>query len=406
MINLNQKIEEILTRSVAEILPSKEELKKVLLSGKKLKIYIGIDATAPDLHLGHATNFMLLEKLRKLGHEIIVLFGDFTAMIGDPTDKTAARIRLTKNQVEENIKTWKKQIEKIFNFKDKKNPPKIVKNSKWFSKLTLSDLIEIASNFTVQRMLERDMFEKRLKEEKPIYLHEFLYPLMQGYDSVVLNVDVEVGGTDQIFNMLAGRILQKRYNNKEKFIIATNLLVNPKTGKKLMSKSEGSYISLSDDPNNMFGKIMALPDEVIVQLLVNCTYLPIDEIKKIEFRLSEKKMNPVEAKKIAAYEIVKIYHGEKKAQEAKEEFDRVFKKRELPENIPIKFIEKKPINILNLLVLTKLASSKSEAKRLIIQKALDIEGENINDWKKEILPKDEMIIKLGKRKFLKIKIKD
>lgn len=406
MINLNQKIEEILTRSVAEILPSKEELKKVLLSGKKLRIYIGIDATAPDLHLGHATNFMLLEKLRKLGHEIIVLFGDFTAMIGDPTDKTAARIRLTKNQVEENIKTWKKQIEKIFNFKDKKNPPKIVKNSKWFSKLTLSDLIEIASNFTVQRMLERDMFEKRLKEEKPIYLHEFLYPLMQGYDSVVLNVDVEVGGTDQIFNMLAGRILQKRYNNKEKFIIATNLLVNPKTGKKLMSKSEGSYISLSDDPNNMFGKIMALPDEVIVQLLVNCTYLPIDEIKKIEFRLSEKKMNPVEAKKIAAYEIVKIYHGEKKAQEAKEEFDRVFKKRELPENIPIKFIEKKPINILNLLVLTKLASSKSEAKRLIIQKALDIEGENINDWKKEILPKDEMIIKLGKRKFLKIKIKD
>src|ERR1035437_3298275 len=229
------KIDEILSRSVSAIYPSTDEFRKALLSGKRLRIYLGADATGSQLHIGHATNLIILERLRKLGHEIIVLFGDFTAMIGDPTDKRATRVQLTEEQVKKNIKSWETQVGKVIDFKDKTNPARFVKNSTWLSKLNFKDLIKLASNFTVQQMIERDMFEKRLNENKPIYLHEFFYPLMQGYDSVALDVDVEVGGNDQTFNMLAGRTLQKIYNNKNKFVIVTTLLVNPKTNKKLMN---------------------------------------------------------------------------------------------------------------------------------------------------------------------------
>ena len=198
----SELVDQILTRSIAHILPSKEELKKLLQSGKRIRIYIGADATGPDLHLGHATNFILIEKLRKLGHEVIILFGDFTAMIGDPTGKEVTRKPLTQSDVDSHISTWKAQVEKILDFSDKENPPRIVKNSEWLSKLNFGDILKIASNFTVQQMIERDMFQKRHEDQKPIHLHEFLYPLMQGYDSVALDVDVEIGGNDQTFNML------------------------------------------------------------------------------------------------------------------------------------------------------------------------------------------------------------
>jgi len=215
-----QKIDKILNRgTIVEVLPSKTEFRNALLSGKRLRFYIGFDATAPTLHLSHAKNFMLMEKFRKLGHEVIILFGDFTARIGDPTGQISARKQLSRKEVLNNIKAWKKIIAPLMNFKDKKNPPKIMYNHKWLSRLSMEDLLELASNFTAQQFLERDMFEKRITEGKPIFLHEFLYPLMQGYDSVAMNIDVEVCGKDQIFNSLIGRFLVKKICKKEKFVV-------------------------------------------------------------------------------------------------------------------------------------------------------------------------------------------
>jgi tyrosyl-tRNA synthetase len=391
-------IEEILTRSVAEVLPTMQDLKNALLSGKKLRIYVGADATGPQLHIGHATNFMILEKLRRLGHEVIVLFGDFTALIGDPTDKSAARIRLTKAQVEANIKSWKEQIAPILNFKDRKNPAKILRNSKWLAKLKFTNLIELASNFTVQRMLERDMYEKRIEEGKPIHMHEFFYPLMQGYDSVAMDVDLEIGGTDQTFNMLAGRTLQKSYNDREKFVLATTLLVNPKTGKKLMSKSEGGFIALNDSPTEMFGKTMALPDEVIIQVFTDCTYLPLEEIKELEKQMKSW-ANPRDIKMKLAFELVKIYYSEKAAQEAQENFVKVFSKKETPEEVKSYKVESK--KLLEILVETNLASSNSDGRRVIKQGGVKIDNEVIKDVNFN-LSTGEHLIQKGKRFFVKV----
>src|SRR3989338_10644515 len=237
-----KRIEEILERGVvSEILPSKEEFVAKLMSGQRLKIYIGADPTSNALHLSHAKNYMFLEELRQLGHEVIVLVGDFTAQIGDPTDNTATRVQLSEEEVNTNVKSWISQIKPLMSFGDRKNPPKIKYNSEWLSKMTWKDELLLASNFTVQRMLERDMFDKRLKNDAPIYLHEFQYPLMQGYDSVAMDVDVELCGTDQVFNALVGRTLLKRLKNKDKFVVAVNLMENPKT-KELMSKSRGTGV--------------------------------------------------------------------------------------------------------------------------------------------------------------------
>lgn len=227
----NEKIEEILTRSIAEILPTKDGLRNELKSGKRLRIYTGTDATGTSLHIGHATNYMVLEKLRRLGHEVIFLVGDFTARIGDPTDKNeTARKQLTREQVIENVKTWIDQVRPVIDVDNKENPVRILFNNDWLSKLSFEDVINLASNFTVQRMIERDMFQVRMQSNKPLYLHEMLYPLMQGYDSVAIDVDVEMCGRDQKFNALAGRTLLKKIKNKEKFVLITTLLENPKTG--------------------------------------------------------------------------------------------------------------------------------------------------------------------------------
>lgn len=266
-----QKIEDIFNRGiVAEVIPSKKELFDYLLAGKRLRVYIGADPTSSALHLSHAKNYMFLEDLRRLGHEVIVLFGDFTAQIGDPTAKNNARPQLSQEQVGENVKGWVEQIKPLMDFNDKVNPPKILYNNDWLSKLSFRDVVFLASNFTVQQMMERDMFEKRLENNTPIYLHEFLYPLMQGYDSVAMDVDAELCGTDQIFNALAGRTLLKRIKNKDKFVIALNLMENPETG-ELMSKSRGTGVFLSLPANDMYGAVMAQPDEMIRIFLVNNT---------------------------------------------------------------------------------------------------------------------------------------
>ncbi len=396
------QIEELLTRSIDSIYPTKKSFKDILISGKKLTIYVGIDATADYVHLGHSTNYLLLERLHQLGHKIIVLVGDFTAMIGDPTDKTSARVRLTKKEVLNNLKTFKTQIGKILNFNDKKNPIQFKFNSQWLSKLSFEELAELAANFTVQQMLERDMFEKRIKENKPLYVHEFFYPLMQGYDSVALKVDVEIGGTDQTFNMLAGRTLAKRYLNKEKFVITTTLLTNPVTGEKMMSKSLGTGIGLNESPENMFGKVMTLPDEGMIQVFIDCTRLSIDEIESKQ-KLLTKGENPRTIKMQLAHEIVKMYHGENLADLAQEKFVKQFSNKELPEEIKEVSIKPGDYITVDLLVKFGFAGSKGEARRLLQQNGVKINQKTFNEASIKIEKKNNLILQVGKRNFIKIK---
>ena len=355
-----------LKRWVDKIYPSEKEFLKALKT-QKLTIYHGVDPTAPGLHLGHSTNYLLLKKFQNLGHKIIILIGDFTAQIGDPTGKLSERKALTKKQVLKNAETYKSQISKILDFKSKINPVQIKFNSKWYEKIKFADLMKLMANFTHGKMIKRNMFQQRLKKGQEINFIEFIYPMLQGYDSVAMNVDVEVGGTDQTFNMMAGRDLLKKYKKKEKFVITTKLLENPKTGKKLMSKSEGNYIALNDSPKDMFGKVMALPDEAIMHCFELCTEVSLIEVKKIK--------NPKDAKARLAKEIITIYHSKKEAESAEKEFNKIFKEKKLPTEIPEIRIKEKKINILDLLVKTKLASSKSEAKRLILQKGVKIDGE-------------------------------
>ena len=396
-------IDELLTRSVEEIIPSKEALREILLSGKKLTIYIGSDPTGISLHLGHATNYMILEEFRRLGHKVIFLVGDFTARIGDPTDKNVARKQLTRAEVKKNIKTWLKQVAPIISLKDRKNPVIVKYNHDWLSKLNFEDIVNLSSNFTVQHMLKRDMFERRLEEQKPIYLHEFFYPLMQGYDSVVMNVDMELCGNDQKFNALCGRTLQRKLNNKEKFVFITTLLVNPITGEKMMSKSVGTGVFLDASPIDMFGSVMAQADESMIQLFTDCTYVSLKEINEMKLGLSSGEINPRDIKMRLAKEIVAIYHGWKEAERSAHQFDSVFKHKELPSDIKEVTVSFSSVDITDILITANFASSKSESRRLVEHGGVKINGKKITDSKKEIIiPKEGVIIQAGKRKFVKI----
>lgn len=394
MITNTDKIEEALTRSVAEILPNKEGLKKLMQKGRQLRIYIGIDPTATYVHLGHATNYLLLKRFHRLGHKITVLIGDFTATIGDPSDKTAVRKRLEREEIVENMKTFKDQIGKILDFNDKQNPIEFKYNSEWLSKMKFDDIVEIASHFTVQQMIERDVFERRIKENKPLYVHEFLYPLMQGYDSLALEPDVEVGGTDQTFNMLVGRTLLKKLRDKEKFVITTTLLENPKTGEKLMSKNAGTGVALSADPTDMYGKVMAFPDGAVRQCFVDCTEISLGDINKI-MSLG----NPRDSKMRLALEIVTLYHGPHVAQRAQETFTKTFGGGEKPENIEEFRLTK---NIQDTVVSGGVVSSNSEWRRLVSAGAV----KNMDTGKKIVDPNEtvskDTTIKIGKHRFVKI----
>ncbi len=396
------QIEELLTRSIDSVYPSKEALREALLSGKKLKLYIGIDPTADYVHLGHSTNYLILERFHKLGHKVIVLIGDFTAMIGDPSDKSAARVPLTRAEVLKNLKTFKQQIGKILDFKDKKNPIDFKFNSKWLAKLDFEKMAELASNFTVQQMLERDMFKKRLTENKPLYVHEFYYPLLQGYDSVAMGVDLEVGGTDQTFNMLAGRTLVKRYLNKEKFVVTTTLLVNPVTGEKLMSKSAGTGVGLNEPPDSMFGKIMALPDAGMIQMFVDCTRLPMEEVKE-QGKALKAGQNPKEIKMILAKEIVALYHGPAAANKAAEKWENIFSKKEVSgEDIPELKLKSKKLTAVELVLASGVEKSKSAAWRLVEQGGLKVGERTVQNPKEMLDLKPGTIIRVGKKRFFRI----
>ena len=394
MITDRQSIEDVFERgTVVEVFPSKQELIEELVGGKRLKIYIGLDPTAPALHLGHAKNLIFLEDLRQLGHEVIVLFGDFTAQIGDPSDKGAVRKQLTVEEVKNNLAHWMGDIGRLVDFETRDNPAVVKYNSEWLSKLNFEDIVSLASNFTVQQMLERDMFEKRIKEGTPIHLHEFLYPLMQGYDSVAMDVDAELCGTDQIFNAMAGRTLLKRLKDKDTFVIALNLLANPATG-ELMSKSNGTGVFINLPPNELFGAIMALPDPMIEPLFINCTRIPLSEKETI---MSQ---GPREAKARIAFEIVKKLHGEDVAKVAEDAFDEIFAKKGVPDDAPEIALGKND-SLADVLVAAKIVVSKADWRRLVADGAIrTADNDKISD--PNFLVTKNIVLKVGKRRFVKI----
>lgn len=400
IITDKQKVEAVLSRGVENIYPNREALEKVLLSGKRLKLYCGFDPSAPSLHIGNAILLNKLGQFQQLGHEVIFLIGDFTGMIGDPTDKLAARRKMTRAQVLTNAKNYKEQASAYLKFSGI-NAAKILYNSQWGDRLTFKDLIEIASNFTVQQMIVREMFQERMKETKPIYLHEFLYPLAQGYDSVAMDVDLEIGGNDQTFNMLCGRDLMKVIKDKEKYVLTMKLLADP-TGKK-MGKTEGNIVNLDEKPADMYGKIMSWPDEVIAIGFELCTNVPLAEVMAIYEKLKNPKTNPRDLKMKLAYEITKINHGEKKANEAQEYFVKTVQKKEIPEEVRSMKLEVRSINITDLLVKIKLAGSKSEARRLIEQGGIKVDGKEVKDINAMIdITEAGVLLQRGKRQFIKV----
>lgn len=383
------KIQKTLTHNVIQILPSKESLAQ-LMAKKKITLYLGIDPSNPQIHLGHAIALKKLREFQELGHKVILLVGDFTAMIGDPVDKTSARSKLTKNQVLANAKTYKEQVSKIIKF-DGPNPAELKFNSHWLSKITLSEWIEISSNITLQQLEERQMFVERKKKGKPIFFHEFAYPLMQGYDSIAMNVDLEVGGTDQTFNMLVGRDLMKILKGKEKFVLTVPLLLG--TDGQKMAKSHDNFIAFEDNPSEMFGKVMSLKDELIKHYFELATNV---DLKTIDFS-----QNPMNLKKQLAVEIVKIYHGEKEAQKAQAQFEyTTHQKGKVPIGIPIESI-KSGTTILDFLTERNYVSSASIAKKMITSGSIDINNIPVSN-RKTILANDQ-IVKIGKKKIIKVK---
>lgn len=391
-----KKIKEILTRGVEEII-EKESLIKKLKSGKPLRIKFGIDPTAPDIHLGHAVPLRKLKQFQELGHKIILIIGDFTATIGDPSGRSETRKPLTKKEVTDNLKKYLSQADKIIDIKK----TEIHYNGEWFAKDGVSRLLELSRAGSIQQILRRADFRKRIDEGCDISLLEALYPLFQGYDSVKVGADVEIGGSDQKFNLLMGRRVQRHYKIPEQDIMTVPLLEGI-DGVKKMSKSYGNYIAVDETPNDMFEKIMRLPDNLIAKYFLLCADKPEKEIQKIKTDMERGKLNPRDAKAKLAKEIISLYHKKPAAQKAEKEFNKIFKKRELPSEIPSIRIAAKNLNILDLLVKTKLASSKAEAKRLIEQKGMKIDDEIQEDWRKNIPIKSGMIIQVGKRKFAKI----
>lgn len=394
-----EQLDNIIKRGVSEVLPNPSFLIKQLSSGKRLKIYTGIDPTGPTLHIGHAIVLKKLKQFQDAGHEVILLVGDFTAVIGDPTDKMATRKVLTESEINKNLKLYKKQANVFLRFSGR-NKARIVYNSKWLKKMKLKKTLELMGMMTVDQMLKRDMFEKRMSENKPISMQEFMYPLLQGYDSVELGVDVEIGGNDQMFNMMVGRDLQKKIKNQEKTCITMKLLADS-TGKK-MGKTEGNMVSLADTHFEMFGKIMSWTDDMISNGFELCTNINEQDLSEIKKQIEDKTINPRDLKIRLAKEITSIYHGIEKAELAHHNFVDTFAKGGIPEDTQEIYIPAgTPLSLI--LINEKIVSSMTDFKRLVNDGAVNIvDGENITDFNYLIsLP---IVVKVGKRRFVNIKI--
>ncbi len=390
----------IIKKGVIEII-NEEELLEKLKEGRPLTVKAGFDPTAPDLHLGHTVLLQKLRTFQQLGHKVYFIIGDFTAMIGDPTGKDKTRPPLSKEQVLENAKTYKKQVFKIL------DPEKteIVFNSEWFSKMNAEELIKLTAKYTVARMLEREDFKKRFKENRPIAIHEFIYPLLQAYDSVVLKADVELGGSDQRFNILIGRDIQKEFGiEKPQVAILLPLLVGL-DGERKMSKSYGNYVGIKEPPEEMFGKIMSIPDSLMWDYWALLTDLTEEEIEEMKDGVKKNRLHPRDIKMKLAFYIVERFHTKEDAEKAKEHFEKVFSKKQLPDNIPEPKIVVNSDEILlpDLILKVGYAPSKSEGRRLIKSGAVKINGEKIHDINYKVKLDREFILQVGKRKFAKIK---
>lgn len=394
-----QELEDIMTRGVSEVIPQ-DVFKKKLLAGERMRIYLGVDPTGPIIHLGHAVSLRKLRILQDLGHEIILLIGDFTARVGDPTGRDAARNALTHEDVLENARTYQEQAALILDFSpNAENPARLAYNAEWLDMLRFQDILGLASQFTVQQMLERDMFKERVNAEKPIYVHEFLYPIMQGYDSVAMNVDMEIGGNDQLFNMLTGRTLQKQMNNTEKVVMTMELL--PGLDGRKMSKSYDNMVGVSDSPQEMFGKIMSLKDELIPQFFWLCTNSTKQDIEGMEHAL-KKGQNPRDLKMCLARTIIELYHSAAAAQEAEDEFVRVFRSKDKPTDIPPHRLGQDDVSLVALMINAGLAPSKAQARRLIEQGGVKLNDEKIVDVNAAPEFADGDVLQVGKRKFIRI----
>lgn len=394
---MKTSITTLLDRGTDTIYPNRKQLEEALQSKTKLRVYHGIDPTGAKLHIGHTVSLRKLRQFQELGHTTILLIGNFTAQIGDPTGKDKTRTPLKAEQIKENFKQYKEQAAHILDFEGE-NATQVVFNADWLKDMSFQDVIELASQFTVQQMLERDMFERRMNANQPIGVHEFLYPLMQGYDTVAVDADVEIGGSDQTFNMLAGRTLMKSLKGKEKFVLTTPLLADAK-GRKI-GKSEGNVIGITDEPNDLFGKIMALGDDAIIPLMILATNIDDKEIAETEKQLTAG-ANPKDYKERLAYEIVEMYHSKEAAHIAKEAFNNVFAKGKLPEDIIT--VESPNVRAKTLAQIMKdygLTRSTSEASRLIDQGAVKINGIKVTD-RAVLLPEEDFVLQVGKRKFRK-----
>ncbi len=388
---------------VIDIYELREKLIKSEKENRPLVVKLGLDPSAPDIHIGHAVVLRKLKQIQDLGHKVVIIIGDFTGMIGDPTGKSKARKQLSKEEVMKNAKTYEMQIFKILD----KNKTEMRFNSEWLSKLNFAEVIDLAAKCTVARMLEREDFKNRFNNNQTISIHEFFYPLMQAYDSINIEADIELGGTDQRFNILMGRNLQKEYSKERQIAIFMPILEGT-DGIEKMSKSLGNYIGINEDAKDIYGKVMSISDNLIIKYFTLATDIHPDEIEKMSLDMKENKVNPRDLKMLLAKEIVRLYHGEEKAEEAENYFKTVFQNKTLPVDIPTKemgsdlLIEGK-INIAKLIVLLEFAISNSEARRLVLEGAVKINGKKVTSIIDVTLKNDDIIM-VGKRKFCKIVI--
>jgi tyrosyl-tRNA synthetase len=401
--SINEQMD-LIRRGAVEIIPEEELVKKIgnsIKSGKPLNIKLGCDPSRPDLHLGHAVVLRKLAQFQKLGHQAILIIGDFTGMIGDPSGRNSTRPALTLEQTRINGETYLQQASKILD----REKTKIVYNSDWLSKMSFEDVIKLASKYTVARMLERDDFTKRFKAGEPISMHEILYPLAQAMDSVAIESDVELGGTDQKFNLLVGRDIQREFGLEPQVILTMPLLVGT-DGVEKMSKSYDNYIGISDTPQQIYGRTLSIPDNLIYNYFELATDVPNDKLNEVKNYLSDPNKNPRDLKRELARTLVSMYHNQQASLDAEEEFDKIFIKKEIPDEIEEVFIDNtEEINILDLIVFVKFAASKGEAKRLVQQGGVSIDGVKISDPQFILKLKSDLILKVGKRKFVKIKLK-
>ncbi|MDF2954285.1 MAG: Tyrosyl-tRNA synthetase [Thermodesulfobacterium sp.] len=389
----------VIKRGIVDLVSEEELIKKLERSYKEkrpLKIKAGFDPTAPDLHLGHTVLLRKLRQFQDLGHEVYFLIGDFTGMIGDPTGRSETRPALTKEQVLENAKTYKEQVFKILD----PSKTKVIFNSKWFSRMSIEDVIKLCAKYTVARILEREDFKKRLESGLPISIHELIYPLFQAYDSVALEADVELGGTDQLFNLLIGRDIQKEYRQEPQVIITLPLLEGL-DGVQKMSKSFGNYVGIIEPPFEMYGKIMSIPDHIMWKYYLLLTSFSEEEINEMKEKVEKQELHPKEVKKKLARYIVSQFHSQELALKAEKEFERIFSKKELPTEAPTIKIKAGKLWLPGFLREQGLVKSGSEARRLISQKAIDLNKNTVTEEEIELSP-GEYFLKIGKKRFVKL----